>query len=65
MTPQLNRLNQDMWANLETKVRQNSCSDTLYVVTGAYFGNSNTTTDGAGKTVALPSTSFKVLLRTR
>ena len=65
MTPQLNRLNQDMWANLETKVRLNSCSDTLYVVTGAYFGNSETTTDGAGQTVALPSNYFKVLLRTR
>ena len=34
-------------------------------MTGAYFGNSNTTTDGAGQTVALPSNYFKVLLRTR
>ena len=65
MTPQLNRLNQDMWANLELKVRQNSCSDTLYVVTGAFFDNNNTTTDGAGNTVALPSNYFKVLLRTK
>lgn len=47
MTPQLNRLNQDMWANLENKVRNNKCSDTLYVVTGVYFDSNATTYDGA------------------
>lgn len=52
MTPQLDRLNQDMWAKLESKVRANRCSDTLYVVTGAYFGSgATTTTDGAGNVV--------------
>ncbi len=66
MTPQLNRLNQDMWANLETKVRKNNCSDTLYVVTGAYFGSgATTTTDGAGDSVPVPTNYFKVLLRTK
>ena len=66
MTPQLNRLNQDMWAKLESKVRTNHCSDTLYVVTGAYFGTgATTTTDGTGKTVPLPTHYFKVLLRTK
>lgn len=66
MTPQLNRLNQDMWANLETQVRNNRCTDTLYVVTGAYFGaNATTTTDGAGNVVPLPTNYFKVLLRTK
>ena len=66
MTPQLNRLNQDMWANLETKVRLNNCSDTLYVVTGAYFGaNASTTTDGAGNVVPIPTNYYKVLLRTK
>lgn len=66
MTPQLNRLNQDMWANLESKVRSYNCSDTLYVVTGAYFDNSSssTTTDGSGTRVPLPTHYFKVLLRT-
>lgn len=66
MTPQLDDLNQKMWANLERKVRSNNCSDTLYVVTGAYFdGNSgSTTTDGSGNTVPLPTHYFKVLLRT-
>lgn len=66
LTPQLDRLNQDMWAKLETKVRANRCPDTLYVVTGAYFGpNAGTTTDGAGNIVPLPTNYFKVLLRTR
>lgn len=66
MTPQLDRLNQDMWAKLETKVRNNICSDTLYVVTGAYFGaGATTTTDGAGNIVAIPTNYFKILLRTK
>lgn len=65
MTPQLNRLNQDMWAKLESKVRTYNCSDTLYVVTGAYFENTTlTTSDGAGNKVPLPTHYFKVLLRT-
>ncbi|MBB4045199.1 endonuclease G [Bacteroides reticulotermitis] len=67
MTPQLNRLNQDMWARLENKVRTYNCSDTLFVVTGAYFapGSSTTTTDGKGNTVPLPTSYYKVLLRTK
>lgn len=66
MTPQLDRLNQDMWAKLETKVRSNICSDTLYVVTGAYFGPSTTSIkDGAGNAVSVPTNYFKVLLRTK
>ena len=65
MTPQLNRLNQDMWANLENKVRNNKCSDTLYVVTGVYFDSNATTYDGAGNIVSLPSNYYKVLLRTK
>ena len=66
MTPQLNRLNQDMWANLEAKVRAQICSDTLYVVTGCYYANTNTTTtDRDGKVCPVPTNYFKVLLRTR
>ena len=60
MTPQLNRLNQDMWANLENKVRNNKCSDTLYVVTGVYFDSNATTYDGAGNIVSLPSNYYCV-----
>lgn len=66
MTPQLDRLNQDMWAKLEAQVRANKCSDTLYVVTGAYFGaGAGTTADGAGNSVPVPTNYFKVLLRTK
>jgi endonuclease G len=66
MTPQLDRLNQDMWAQLESKVRTQRCSDTLYVVTGAYFGTgAGTTTDGAGNEVPIPTHYYKVLLRTK
>ena len=66
LTPQLDRLNQDMWANLEGKIRTYNCSDTLYVVTGAYFGaNAGTTADGAGSVVPIPTNYFKVLLRSR
>ena len=66
MTPQLDRLNQDMWANLETKVRSYICSDTLYVVTGAYFsGSTSNTTDRSGNIIPLPTNYFKVLLRTK
>lgn len=66
MTPQLDQLNQRMWAKLEGKVRTYSCSDTLYVVTGAHFGaGAATTTDGAGNTVPIPTNYYKVLLRTK
>lgn len=66
MTPQLGSLNQQMWATLEGKVRSYSCSDTLYVVTGAYFGSgATTTTDGVGSSVPVPTNYFKVLLRTK
>ncbi|MGL4519852.1 MAG: DNA/RNA non-specific endonuclease [Phocaeicola sp.] len=66
LTPQLDRLNQDMWAKLETQVRNNRCSDTLYVVTGAHFGaGAGSTTDGVGSKVSLPTHYYKVLLRTK
>lgn len=65
MTPQASNLNQQMWATLEGRVRTNTCSDTLYVVTGAYFGNgAGTTTDGEGVSVPIPTHYYKVLLRT-
>lgn len=65
-TPQLDNLNQKMWANLESKVRGYRCSDTLYVVTGAYFGpNAGSTTDKAGNVTPIPTNYFKVLLRSR
>lgn len=66
MTPQLSRLNQDMWARLESKVRTQMCSDTLYVVTGCYYASTSvTTTDRNGLSCPVPTNYFKVLLRTR
>lgn len=66
MTPQMSRLNQDMWAKLEIKVRSHTCTDTLFVVTGAYFDASGTatTTDGSGTRIPIPTHYFKVLMRT-
>lgn len=67
MTPQLDRLNQDMWAKLEIKVRDDfNCSDTLYVVTGAHFANTNKTAkDNSGVQIPVPTHYFKVFLRTK
>ncbi|MBQ8672696.1 MAG: DNA/RNA non-specific endonuclease [Bacteroides sp.] len=67
MTPQLNKLNQQMWMHLESEVRNQRCSDTLYVVTGAYYDAASTasTTDYMGGVCPLPTHYFKVLLRTK
>lgn len=70
ITPQMSRLNQDMWAKLEEKVRtwMHGC-DTLYVVTGALLrttGNNesvNYAYDKSGNRVAVPNYYYKVLLR--
>ena len=67
-TPQIGqKLNQGIWQKLEEVIRKNyTCSDTLYVVTGAYFANSNTkATDNNGVKVDVPTHYFKVLLRTK
>lgn len=64
-TPQNGTLNTKVWATLEKQVRGYMCSDTLYVVTGAYFANRNTTTtDKDGKVCPVPTNYFKVLVRT-
>lgn len=67
MTPQRSQLNQNMWASLESKVRSYVCADTLYVVTGCYFapGAYASTTDKEGVGCPIPTSYFKVLLRTR
>lgn len=68
MTPQNATLNQGNWENIESKVRSvgNNCSgrDTLYVVTGAYFDKTfSTTTDRDGATCAVPTKYYKCLMR--
>lgn len=65
-TPQAAALNQGGWMRLEGKVRDWICSDTLYVVTGAYWnpGSTASTTDDAGQSCPLPDYYFKVVVRT-
>lgn len=61
MTPQVYDFNGAIWLDLESKVRDNMCKDTLYVVTGAHWEN---TSEKAGK-YPVPTHYYKVLLRTR
>lgn len=65
-TPQQAQLNQVPWAGLEDLVRDWKCSDTLYVVTGAYWkpGSTASTTDKKGQVCPIPDNYFKVLVRT-
>lgn len=64
MTPQKSELNQELWANLESRVRDwASHSDTLYVVTGCVPSESDFITDRAGNKVNVPKGYFKALLR--
>ncbi len=66
MTPQLGTLNQNTWADFEIKVRNQVCTDTLFVVTGAdYTTTIGTTTDASGNACPIPGAYYKVLLRTR
>lgn len=64
MTPQLAALNQEIWADLEGRVRVWSKRfDTLYVVTGADInGSKDIAYDNLGKEVTVPVGYFKALL---
>ncbi len=64
MTPQLSGFNQKYWANLENRVRGWVCSDTLYVVTGAHYGDNKYREDRMGNSIGIPTHYYKVLLRT-
>ena len=62
MTPQNYSLNQNPWAALEKMARDNwMCSDTLYVVTGAYWnpGSTFATPDIDGKIIFTSSDFIK------
>lgn len=71
MTPQQANFNQKKWGALEGRVRNMICSDTLYVVTGAYFEDehdssiANKTTDKSGNNCPTPTYYYKALLRTK
>ena len=61
MTPQAYDFNSGVWLDLENRVREYMCNDTIYVVTGAHW---ETATKKAGK-YPIPTHYYKVLLRTR
>ncbi len=68
MAPQYqDEFNGGIWNKLERRIWSNyNCSDTLYVVTGAHFANTNKTCkDRDGKTVVVPTHFYKVLLRSK
>lgn len=64
MTPQIDKFNQRIWANLEDKVRviSGKC-DTLYVVTGCVISDDPSyANDNNRNNVAIPEAYFKALL---
>ncbi|MBR5035108.1 MAG: DNA/RNA non-specific endonuclease [Bacteroidales bacterium] len=64
MTPQNSDLNSNIWAALETRVRDwSKVFDTLYVVTGCVVdGSTKFVYDNEGKKVTVPTGYYKVLL---
>lgn len=69
MSPQIqNGFNGGIWGTIEANCRRDKilCSDTLYMVTGVYFENTNThCLDNSGKTVTVPTHYYKVLIRSK
>lgn len=61
-----NSFNGGVWMSLEEDCWKNICADTLYVVSGVYFANDNTTvTDQSGKTCVVPTNFYRVLMRSK
>ncbi len=67
MAPQYqDHFNGGIWQKLETWCWDKKCSDTLYVVTGAHFSNTNKScTDADGKSVKVPTHFYKLLIRSK
>ena len=65
MTPQLNEHNENIWADLESKVRgYANTSDTTYVVTGVIVSpSSKKERDSYGQSVTIPDAYFKAVLK--
>lgn len=65
MTPQLNAHNEQIWADLESKVRgYANSSDTTYVVTGVIVSSSSKKEkDSYGNSVTIPDAYFKAVLK--
>ena len=56
--------NSGAWADVEALERSKNCSDTLYVVVGTLFENSETIYR-FGRTIGVPTHCYKLLLRTK
>lgn len=65
MMPQHSGFNQGVWASLEGYVRNASCADTLFVVTGTLFEKGSQSFTSRGRTITRPSHAYKLLLRTK
>ena len=63
--PQEYDFNGGAWLQIENKVRDLRCPDTLYVVTGTLFERAMGTITKNGRTVTIPSHAYKLLLRTK
>lgn len=63
--PQAYDFNGGAWLQIENKVRDWKCNDTLFVVTGTLFEGTNGTLTKNDRTVTIPSHCYKVLLRTK
>lgn len=60
--------NDGIWSTLETRTWNNVCADTLFVVSGVYFADTNTTVmDNASpqNTVYVPTNFYKVMIRSK
>ncbi|MBR2961503.1 MAG: DNA/RNA non-specific endonuclease [Alistipes sp.] len=68
MMPQNSKFNSGSWVKVEGWVRDNKCSDTLFVITGTLFDTSNPNCrvfTSKGRTITRPSHAYKLMLRTR
>ena len=70
MAPQWqNNFNSGIWSTLEDKTWNNVCADTLFVVSGVYYADTNkTVTDNAkptANTVYVPTHFYKVMIRSK
>ena len=62
------KFNSGSWVKVEGWVRDNKCSDTLFVITGTLFDTSNPNCrvfTSKGRTITRPSHAYKLMLRTR
>lgn len=61
-----NSFNSGVWSSLEDDCWKNVCADTLYVVSGVWFADDDTTvTDQSGDVCVVPTNFYRVLMRSK